>query len=153
MYTVSQAVVVPDETAALAALQEHAAELDRLVILEPTGQSQPPPLDSLPVEPAVITVQAYAPNQIRLTAEMAAPGYLVVADSYYPGWQARIDGRATTIYRANSVVRAVYVPAGQHEITFVFRPLDFYLGAAVSGLAWLLSLAVLLWSFRRRRQR
>jgi hypothetical protein len=153
MYTVSQAVVVPDETAALAALQENAAELDRLVILEPTGQSQPPPLDSLPAEPAVITVQAYALNQIRLTAEMDAPGYLVLADSYYPGWQARIDGRATTIYRANSVVRAVYVPAGQHDITFVFRPLDFYLGAAVSGLAWLLSLAVLLWSFRRRRQR
>lgn len=152
VYTVFQAVVVPDETAVLAALQEHAGALDSLVILEPTGRSQPPLLDGSSDGAAEIRVEEYALNHIRLTAEMDAPGYLVLADSYYPGWQAQIDGRSTTIYRANSVVRAIYVPAGEHEITFMFRPFDFYVGAAVSGLGWLLSLVALFRSYRRRRQ-
>ncbi|MBP8060202.1 MAG: YfhO family protein, partial [Chloroflexi bacterium] len=70
----------------------------------------------------------------ELTADMAEPGFVVLGDTYYPGWQATIDGEKTPVYRANSIVRAVYVPAGQHTITFTFRPPDFIIGAFISGL-------------------
>ncbi|MBK9054210.1 MAG: YfhO family protein [Chloroflexi bacterium] len=91
-----------------------------------------------------VTITSYTLNHIELTADMAEPGFVVLGDTYYPGWQARIDGQRTHVYRANSIVRAVYVPAGQHTITFTFRPPDFIIGAVVSGLTLLGCVFVLL---------
>lgn len=59
-------------------------------------------------------------------------GLLVLADSYYPGWQARLDGSETTILRANINQRAIVVLAGEHTIEFVYRPQSFYRGAIIS---------------------
>ena len=72
------------------------------------------------------------------------PGYLVLSDTFYPGWRATIDGRPTRIYRANSLVRAVAVDSGDHEVEFVYDPATPKVGAALSvvtlaGLALYLS--------------
>jgi uncharacterized membrane protein YfhO len=72
---------------------------------------------------------------VRVQAD--ADGYLVVADVWYPGWTATVDGQTTSVLRANYLFRAVSIPAGEHEVTFVYRPLSFYLGATISLLAWL----------------
>ena len=82
---------------------------------------------------------------------MPEPGFVVLADSYYPGWQATLDGEKTTIFRANSIVRAVYVPAGPHTLTFTFRPPDFFIGAGITVITLLGCLFILL-KTRRGRQ-
>ena len=68
-------------------------------------------------------------------ADLAAPGWLVVGEWDYPGWRARVDGIKQPIYRAHYGLRAVPLEAGTHEIEFVFRPVTFYAGAALSLVA------------------
>ncbi len=162
-FAVPQAIVVNNEEEALTALQTYANDLDRLVILEPDSAGQLLSLSasqlvsqslSLSVSslqsPNPVTITHYSLNRITLTATMPEPGFVVLGDTYYPGWQATIDGEKTPIYRANSIIRAVYVPVGQHTLAFTFRPPDFIIGAIISSLSLLVCLLVLLkWRWSR----
>lgn len=141
-FVVPAAQIAESPEAALATVQDHAHELDQLVVLELEGQPSPPAPSTLERAPGKVAMTGVGLNKIVLQAEMAAPGFVVLADAYDAGWQATVDGQAAAVYRANTVVRAVYVPAGSHEIIFRYRPLPFWLGAVGSGLA-LLGVAIL----------
>lgn len=69
---------------------------------------------------------------------------LVLADTYYPGWKAFIDGSETKIYPANLRQRAVIVPSGAHEVIFKYEPESFKHGLVISISSLLLSLIVLM---------
>lgn len=73
---------------------------------------------------------------------------LVVTDAYYPGWKALVDGKDTKIYVANYLFRAVQVPEGKHNISFIYRPDSFFYGAAISFLSFCIVTMLLL----RKRQ-
>lgn len=60
-------------------------------------------------------------REIVVGADAPHDGYLLLADTYYPGWSATVDGAPTPIYRANLSVRAVRLPAGRHEVRFVYE--------------------------------
>ncbi|HYT93795.1 MAG TPA: YfhO family protein, partial [Gemmataceae bacterium] len=79
----------------------------------------------------------------------ASEAFLVLGDVYYPGWRVRIDGQPTHIYRTDSVLRGVVVPPGKHVVEFVYRPRSLAHGLAITGVAALLLLGLLVW--RRRR--
>ncbi len=72
---------------------------------------------------------------------------LNVTDTYFPGWQATIDGITTKIYPANISQRAVVVPQGTHSIIFNYQPKSLMIGAAISGTSITLSLffVLLIW--------
>ena len=57
-----------------------------------------------------------------IRTEAASPGWIVAGDLDYPGWTAELDGQSIPIHRANGMFRAVCVPAGEHELSFVFHP-------------------------------
>lgn len=102
--------------------------------------------------PAVVESIEYTAEAQTWRVQTDHPGVLVVKDAWYPGWQARIDGDAVPIQRAYWLLRAVAVPAGDHRVTFRYKPRSLAVGiglTAVSGVAWLL----LLESERRRRRR
>lgn len=61
-------------------------------------------------------------NRLVVEVETNVPGLLVVTDPYYPGWEARRDGVAVPILRADLLFRAVEVPAGRSTVTFEYRP-------------------------------
>jgi uncharacterized membrane protein YfhO len=86
---------------------------------------------------------------VVIETDARRPGYLVLTDTFYPGWRADVDGTAQTIYRANYLFRAVYVPAGRHVVTFEYVPRTFQLGAVLTGLSGL-ALSLLCWRARRR---
>jgi hypothetical protein len=77
-------------------------------------------------------------DRLSLEAEMSGPGYIVLVDTFDPGWRATVDGRPRPVLRANVAFRAVEVPAGRHVVSFVYRPRSLQIGAAVSGLTALL---------------
>lgn len=55
-------------------------------------------------------------------------------------WKAYVDGKRVPIYPTDLAIRSVFVPAGEHEVKFVFSPGSFKLGAAIT-LASLAALA------------
>jgi uncharacterized membrane protein YfhO len=77
----------------------------------------PPPGTS-----STATIVHQQPQGLKIEANLAADGYLVLLDTFYPGWVAMMDGQPSPIYRANYIIRAVFVPAGQHAVYFEYRP-------------------------------
>ncbi len=67
-------------------------------------------------------------NWIRLLANATEDCFLVLSDTYYPGWKAFVDGNATKIYRADYTFRAIPLNAGTHRVEFVYDPLSFKVG-------------------------
>jgi hypothetical protein len=100
------------------------------------------------VEYPIIQKKSEDPNRFTVGVQAVSPGYLVIADVWYPGWQARVDDEQVKVLRANYLFRAVSVPAGEHEVQLVYRPVWFYLGAAVSLAAWIGVLLFLLLQVR-----
>ncbi len=93
-------------------------------------------------------------ERIVLEARVSQPAFLVLADAYYPGWTATVDGVATPIMRANAMFRAVALPPGLHEVVFVYAPASWRWGRAISLAT--LALLALVWaatSVRRARVR
>jgi hypothetical protein len=61
-------------------------------------------------------------TRIDLQTRSTAAGWVVAGELDYPGWEAELDGEPLHIHRANGMFRAVCVPAGEHRLSFVFRP-------------------------------
>lgn len=96
----------------------------------------------------VPTIDRYSGNQVDITVDTPQSAYLVLTDSYFPGWVAQIDGGDTPIYRADYNFRAITMPAGKHTVRFRYSPLSLKVGAVgslVAGLVVLLGLAALGW--------
>jgi uncharacterized membrane protein YfhO len=97
---------------------------------------------------------------MRLDVDAKRPGRLILNDTWYPGWQAKVDGRSMPIEHANVAFRAVQVPAGNHLVEFTYRPSSVRIGEVLSLVA-ALAIALLILSpsgtreyrFRRRGSR
>jgi hypothetical protein len=144
-YLVFEAEAAANADEALALVVANQERLDGWVALE-TAEGLPV-LGGSGTGTAVVT--DYQPNSVSVDVTLDAPGYLVLADTYYPGWQATVDGDPAPVYRANSVVRAVPVPAGAHSVQFTFRPPDFYASAAISLFTLLFCAGGLLYATRK----
>jgi uncharacterized membrane protein YfhO len=88
-----------------------------------------------------VAIERYEPHAVDLRLAPSAAGYVVLADPYYPGWRAYVDGVERPIGRANVLFRAVAVPAGASAVQFRFEPGSVVAGAALSGGALLVALA------------
>ncbi len=148
-----QAVVASGDEDALALLRSPATDPAGEVIL-----TEASPLEALAPGPdtrPAVRFLAYEPEQVRLEAQFDRPGYLVLTDAYYPGWEAEVDGQPAPILRTDIYFRAVALEAGQHQVVFRYRPASVRLGLAISGaavLAALLASAGLVLAHRRHRQ-
>jgi hypothetical protein len=89
-------------------------------------------------------------EEVRVATSASEPALLVLADTYFPGWEAQVDGVEEPIERADFAFRAVRVPAGEHTVTFSYRPRVFRVGAGLS-LAGLAIVAAALARARLRR--
>ncbi|HMQ55277.1 MAG TPA: YfhO family protein, partial [Anaerolineae bacterium] len=98
------------------------------------------------------TFHPSTPQSLSLSVSTPTPALLVLSEPYYPGWQATVDGQSAPILRANYLLRAIPVPAGEHRIELVFQPWSFTLGAIISLLT-LIAVSVTLVLIRRRSQK
>jgi len=69
-----------------------------------------------------------APNEVTIRASLEAPGYLVLADTWYPGWHATVDGEPHRVLRANHAFRAVRLSQGTHVLEMRYRPRSVAVG-------------------------
>jgi hypothetical protein len=149
-FVVPESRVVGDDRAALRAMQNPAFDPASEVVLEPDGHScsrrrveqrttsnsTVEPLESASMEAMIVE---YRPERVVVEADLDEPGYLVLADAWYPGWQTTVDGDRVPVCRADLLFRAVDLEAGKHRVVFAFRPDSQAVGAIVSviGLALL----------------
>jgi hypothetical protein len=91
---------------------------------------------------AEVDVKSVDDGIVRVDVASEAGGFLVLSESYYPGWRSAIDGRDAPLYRTNVALQGVAVPPGRHDVVFTFEPPSFRIGAMMSA-ATLAGLAVL----------
>ncbi|MCX7841110.1 MAG: YfhO family protein, partial [Anaerolineae bacterium] len=139
---------VLNDDASLARLRDPKFDPQREVLL----------VDALSLRPSAacvptgqVEITNYQPERVEIRATTDQPGYLVLTDSWYPGWEARVNGQPAPIYRANLIFRAVPIEAGTHTITFEYRPRSLVLGASISAMSLLLVLGISFWRLRKIR--
>ena len=94
-----------------------------------------------PVPPDKAAIVYHSANTVKIKAALKKPGVLVLSESYFPGWNAFVDGKPAPIYPADVMLRGVILEAGEHEIEFVYFPASFKVGLALSCGAMLIILA------------
>src|SRR5262249_25635900 len=82
------------------------------------------------------------PDRQSLRVRAASDVFLVVADAWFPGWTARLDGRVVPIQRVDLLFRGVPVPAGTHQLTFAYAPEGWALACGVALTGWVIALAI-----------
>ena len=82
-------------------------------------------------------------NRVLAEVQTELPGYLVLSDAYYPGWEVHVNGQPAAIYRANYLFRAVAISAGSHRVEFTYRPTIFKAGFALSAISCLIIFLIL----------
>jgi hypothetical protein len=136
---------VADGVHGLMALVDPAFDPRREIVL-PEGRPRGVP-DGFRGQARIVRESA---TRVLLEAELAADGYVVLADSHDPGWRARVDGRPAPLLRANVAFRAVAVPAGRHAVEMVYRPAAALAGLAASAITAVALLVGLAWPQARR---
>jgi hypothetical protein len=79
-------------------------------------------------------ITAYEPNRVSLVTHSVGNSMLVLSENDYPGWRAYIDGQPAEVLRVNYALRGVVIPAGQHQVSFAYRPWSVMGGLLVSLL-------------------
>lgn len=142
-YGVYEAEIVPEEAEQLARLLDLEFPIATRVILEKKPREHRPPAATTPVRPEVSWIhEDPSGGSLELEATFAADGFLVLLDNFYPGWQARVDGKPVEIVRANYTFRAVAVPAGTHRVQFDYRPTHWLLSLVLTALGLALTVGL-----------
>jgi len=88
-------------------------------------------------------------NSVTIDATLACRGMLILADVWYPGWIATVDGRPTPIYPAYLALRGVVLEPGAHHVEFHYQPASALIGAILSAIGILGGCSLALWDRRR----
>ena len=95
----------------------------------------------------VITLTAYAPNELRYHYSASADRLAVFSEIYYPdGWKAQVDGAPVEVLRADWTLRAAQLPAGEHDLVMRFSPASYRTGANISRASSIALILLLLLS-------
>ncbi len=138
-YIVHRGEVIADLGKALRRLDDTSFDPERSVILEEDDGTAPTLIPGQEPTGARARILEERPTRLLVEAQSEARGWLVLTDTFYPGWKARVDGIEAPLSRANAMFRAVPVGAGRHEIEFLYRPSSVKTGLMVTAAALLLA--------------
>ncbi len=141
VYLVDRGVPIKDDKKALRAMLKPTFDPKSMVVL-PEGV-EVLENSSEGVQPlGNCRIVSYKPNDVVIDVETRKRCYLILADSYYPGWEVKINGRKGKILPANRLFRAVILPGGKHTIVFQYRPKLFNIGGLLSLISLLMIIAI-----------
>ena len=103
---------------------------------------------------ATLKLTSYKPNHLKYVSNNTNDGLALFSEMYYKdGWNAYVDGKATSHFRANYALRAMNIPAGNHKIEFKFEPQVVKTGsmiALISSIGMLLAIAAGIYYVRKK---
>jgi hypothetical protein len=85
-------------------------------------------------------ITSYEPDRVTIDARLDRRGVVVLGDNWFPGWKAKVDGRAVDVERVDYVLRGTVVDRGRHRVEYRYQPASWRIGWIVSLLT-LLALA------------
>jgi len=117
---------------------------EELVIDQVAGDALPIP--HTPAESLTGTVEmlTYEAERVQLAVNSQQDAWLFLGDTWYPGWQVTVDGEPAALYPANVAGRAVWVPAGEHRVEFLFRSRSLRVGVTLALFALLVLLVLVI---------
>jgi membrane protein YfhO len=118
-----------DDRTALHLLRTRAVDSAHEVLL---AGCDAPPRAGAPATRGEARIVEESTGRVRVSASADGGAWLVLGDTWFPGWRARLDGVDAPIWRANHAFRAVALPPGRHEIEFTFVPRGLFVGMALS---------------------
>jgi len=114
-----------------------------------------PPPDA-PGPEAEATIRDETNARVTIDVADTRPGVLVLADTWYPGWKATVDGTKTPVFPVDGISRGVLIGEGAHEVEFYYAPLSFRIGLAITIVTAVFLMAAMLryavGVFRQRRR-
>lgn len=137
---VSEVKWVDNADAEMAAITDfdpsHTAVVDRRFAREIGDKVVPPAVGD------TIYETGYKPNELTYRYRSQQGGLAVFSEIYFPwGWQVTVDGKPVDMARVNYVLRAVNLPAGEHEVIFRFDPPSVHTTEAIAYVSLFLILA------------
>jgi len=139
-FVVPRARQVDDERQTLAMLLSEGFDFRREVLLteaKPLSQESSDQTGN-----SLAAVEQYGPREVVVRVDTETGGYLVLSDTYYPGWTGTVDGLAVPILRADHALRAVALPPGSHLVRFSYEPRSFLWGLRVTVATFALVLLI-----------
>ncbi|HHT9137077.1 MAG TPA: YfhO family protein [Candidatus Wunengus sp. YC60] len=78
------------------------------------------------------TIIEYSPNRVTIRATLFEDGYLVLGDTFYPGWNAYVAGKKSRVFKTDYILRSVFLEKGDHVVKFVYEPKSFTIGMIIT---------------------
>lgn len=141
--------IATNDSSSLRRLADPAFDPRRTLILPPGTAVSAPPATDTNAPAGTVEFESYAPKRLVLKTRSEAPALLLLNDKYDPRWRVTVDGEARPLWRANFLMRAVEVPAGEHTVVFSFALSPGPLLVSLSGLGLALGLLGWVWAGRR----
>jgi hypothetical protein len=143
-WAVHKLVQIPERGVGNVMIGERLPEFRNMAVME----TPPPKLEAC--EGDRVRVVEHLPDRVAIEAGMNCTGMVVLADTYFPGWRARVDGQRVSIHQVNNAFRGVVVPRGKHVITMRHRPASLILGAFLTLLGLAGAVLAAVWSRREK---
>jgi hypothetical protein len=126
--------VIPEQETAVQRVHQPDFDPATTAVL---GQSPECPLGPIPETPGTAEIVSHQATSWQLHTNSPTPALLLLAETAYPGWRVTVDGQPADSLVAFTTIRAVCVPAGEHEVAWTFRPDVYWIGALLTFLTWL----------------
>lgn len=138
-FIVHQVVVLKSKDDIFDKLKNEQFDLRNNIIIE----KEPPEMGNLNryahrspfVDNSSSEIKEYQYNKVMIDVNMENPGFLVLTDTYYPGWKVYVDGEEKKILVADYLFRAVFLEEGLHSVEFIYDPFSFKIGFWISCFA------------------
>jgi hypothetical protein len=95
-----------------------------------------------------VRITSYEPDKVGIETSLPRPGFLLLLDTYFPGWTASVNGQPTRIYQADYNFRAVSLPAGKSTVCFYYQPESLRTGVVLSVMSLLALGAIWFWPWK-----
>ena len=132
VFVVGKTIVLNNKTDLLGKLFSEDFDLFKEIIIE----DQKEDVENLPFEKKEINYKIkkldYLSNKVKIAIELDNNGFLVLSDTYYPGWKAYIDNKETTIYKTDYILQSVFLEKGSHNVEFIYDPISFKIGYIIT---------------------
>ena len=142
--------VIPSVEALFEAMKRRDFDPKRVAVTEvqPSGTLPHASTDDL----GAASVDEHLSTCVRVTADAKEDCVLVLADAYFPGWKATIDGQPAELFPVYYNFRGLLLPAGRHRVEYVYAPWTFRMGMAISVITLMASILASLLCLRRRKR-